>query len=279
MNLHTLLAAASLAVLGAAACSPAAEKAAPASETAAKEAAASTCPDDGPRLPGTGLCRGRAVNYFDPARLTDAPGDLPEGQECTFVINETMTPDANEAILYRASSCNGKTTTLEFSIGARSASLGRATSGLFDQLPAPGEEGWEVVRIFRLEGVADPKAMILEIAKGNATEEQVKAAEVDACEVRPAGDGFPVDAVLVDVNDAYKQASKLGPYDPVTDGPGAGVYAACGSYGITDASGDYWMIRDGYAWFVRLGQDLPDFDASSLTVFTKGADGSWGPKG
>lgn len=258
---------AALALFGVFACTPGEDK-------TAERVAEATCPDDGPRLPGTGLCQGRAANYFDPARLSAASGDLPEG--CSYVINETMTPDPDEAILYSALSCKGRTTQLEMSAGAGSASLGRVTSGFFEQVPEAGAEGWEVVRLFRLEGVADPKAKILEIAKGNAAEEKIDAAELAACEVRAAGEGFPADALLVDVNDAYKKEKKLGSHDPETDGPSAGVYAACGSYGVTDAV-DFWMIRDGYLWFVRQGQDLPDFAAGSLTVFRKGADGAWGP--
>jgi hypothetical protein len=267
MKTLSLLAAAL--ALGAIACTPAAEK--PAEKTAE-----ATCPDDGPRLPGTGLCQGRAVNYFDPARLANIKeGDLPEG--CSYVINETMTPDENEAILYNALSCNGKTTKLEFSAGARSASLSWGVSGFFDNVPTDGEEGSERVRIFTLAEVADPKAMILDMAKATAKEEKAPAAEIAACEVRQAGDGFPADAFVVDVNDAYKKANKLGPYDKgSTDDPGTGVYGACGPYGVTDAV-RFWMIRDGYAWFVDQGQDVPDFDAASLTVFRKGAEGAWAP--
>lgn len=253
--------------LGAVGCAPPQSK-----DTAA---AAATCPDDGPRLAHTGLCQGRAVNYFDPARLTTTGTDLPEG--CTWVVNETPTPDPEEAILYNALRCNDKTTKLEFSAGARSASLGWGESGLFDTVPKMGEEGAELVRIFTLEGQADPKAMILEMAKGLAAERQVSPAEIAACAVRPAGEGFPADAVVVDVSDAFMKANKIGPYDGLTDGPEAGAYGVCGDYGFTTDSQRYWMIRDGYAWFVDLGQDTPDFDAGSLTVFRKGADGAWGP--
>lgn len=260
--------AAALAFVGVVACTPAADK-------AGKTTAEASCPDDGPRLPGTGLCQGRVANYFDPARLSGAQDDLPEG--CSYVINETMTPDPNEAILYNAMSCKGKTTKLEFSAGARSASLSWGVSGFFENVPTGGAEGSERVRMFSLQDVADPKAMILDMAKATAKEEKVPAAEIAACEVRPAGGSFPADAFIVDVNDAYKKANKLGPYDKgPKDDPGAGVYGACGPYGVTD-SARFWMIRDGYAWFVDQGQDLPDFDATSLTVFRKGADGAWAP--
>jgi len=267
MKLCSLFAAAAL-LIGAAGCTPAADK-------PAEKSAEASCPDDGPRLPGTGLCQGRVANYFDPARLAGAEGDLPEG--CTYVINETMTIDPEEAILYNALSCKGKTTKLEFSAGARSASLGWGVSGFFDNVPTAGEEGSERVRVFSLLDVADPKAMILDMAKATAREEKAADAEIAACELRQAGEDFPADAFMVDVNDAYRNANKIGPYDTgPADDPGTGVYGACGPYGVTDAP-RFWMIRDGYAWFVDEGQDLPDFDATSLTVFRKGSDGAWAP--
>ena len=268
MKLCSLFAAAAL-LIGAAACTPAGNK-------SAENSAEALCPDDGARLPGTGLCQGRVANYFDPARLSAATGDRPEG--CSYVINETMTHDPNQAILYNALSCKGKTTKLEFSAGARSASLDWGVSGFFDNVPKAGEEGSERVRLFPLEGVADAKAMILDMARATAREEKAKAIEVAACEIGPAGEGFPVDAFMVDVNDAYKKLNKLGPYDGLKDGPDAGAYVACGSYGY-DGGLSYWMVRDGYAWFVKQTQDLPDFDAGSLTVFRKGSDGAWGPVG
>lgn len=275
MKRRILPAAAALSVallLALAACMPPARQ----QEAARSDGKASpaACPDDGPRLPGTGLCRGRAVNYFDPARLSAASSDLPEG--CSYVVNETLTPDPNEAFLYNALSCNGKTTSLEFSAGAHSATLGYGVSGFFENTPTQGEDGSQIVRIFPLEGVADPGAMVLDIVKGAAREANVTGAEIAACALRPAGERYPADALVADVNDAYRKAHRLGRYDGAKDGPGAGVYAACGPYGFTDAQA-FWMIRDGYAWFVDQGQDVADFDAGSLTVFRKGADGTWGP--
>jgi hypothetical protein len=188
-----------------------------------------------------------------------------------------MTPDPNEAIVYNALSCKGKTTKLEFSAGARSASLGWGVPAFFDHVPTAVQDGWELVRQFRLEGVADPTAMILDMAKATAKEEKVVAAEIAACELRPAGDRFPADALVADVNGAYQKAKKFGPDDTGSrDDPSTGVYGACGSYGITDAQ-VFWMIRDGYAWFIDQGQDAPDFDAGSLTLVRKGADGVWAP--
>lgn len=255
-------------VAGVVACAPAANQ-------TADKASATGCEAGAAKLAVTGLCPAQALAAITPARVTAMTGELPEG--CSYTVAETATPDANEAILYRALSCKGKTTQLEFSAGARSAAMGYGVSGFFDNVPKMGEEGADLVRLFRLDGAADPKAMILTMAKATATEEKAPAAEIAACELRAAGEGFPADALVVDVNDAYQKSKKLGRYDGgPKDDPGTGVYAACGSYGFTDAR-VFWMIRDGYAWFVNQGQDIPDFDAGSLTVFRKGADGAWAP--
>ncbi|MBY0447380.1 MAG: hypothetical protein K2P95_01710 [Hyphomonadaceae bacterium] len=257
MKLNACIAAAGL-VFGLAACKP------PATGAPANPAQAACAAGDA-RLPGTGLCQIGAVNLFAPERLSNLSNrhdELPPG--CQWLVNETMTPDPNEAILYLALQCGKKTTKLEFSAGAHSAALGYGVSGFFENVPAQGEEGWERVRLFRLEGVPDPKAMILEIALGNAREQGAAAAEIAACTVREAPE-IDLDAYLVDVNDAYKKANKLGAYDDgPKDMPNYGVYGACGPFGVTDASGDFWLIRDGYAWFVQQGQDTPDFDAASL---------------
>lgn len=268
MKLLARVAAAAL-VFAAAACKP--PPGAP--ETAAAEAA---CAPGDVRLPGTGICQLGAVNLFAPERLSNLSNrhdELPPG--CAWLVNETMTPDPSQAILYLALRCGEKTTKLEFSAGAHSAALGYGVSGFFPNVPALGEEGSELVRLFPLEGVPDAKALILELALGNAREQGAAAAEIAACTVREAPE-IDLDAYLVDVSDAYKKANKLGPYDDgPKDSPNYGAYGACGPFGITDASGDFWLIRDGYAWFVQQGQDIPDFDATSLTVFRKGADGVW----
>jgi len=270
MKLYACVFAAGL-VFALAACKP------PATGTPGTKAQAGCAAGD-TRLPGTGLCQIAAVNLFAPERLSSLSNrhdELPVG--CEWLVNETMTPDPAEAILYLALRCGGKVTKLEFSAGAHSAALGYGVSGFFEKVPAQGEEGSELVRLFPLEGVPDPKAMILEIALGNAKEQGVSAGEIAACSVREAPE-IGLDAYLVDVSDAYKKANKLGAYDEgPADMPNHGVYGACGPFGVSD-SHDFWLIRDGYAWFVQQGQDMPDFDAASLTVFRKGSDGVWAQK-
>jgi hypothetical protein len=175
-----------------------------------------------------------------------------------------MLPGGDEAILFNTMTCNGKATKLDFAGGARSAALTVAQSAVFD-----GDQGnREVVRIFRTAEVADPKKMILDMARGTTTNK----AEAAACAVRAvsrteaAEKSFPDDALVVDVSDAYKRAKQLNDQDS---------YAVCGDWGLDTGAQVFWLIRGGYAMFVDLGQDLPDFDPSTLTVVRKGPDGAW----
>jgi hypothetical protein len=224
----------------------------------ANTAARGPCPDDGPRLPGTGLCKGRAANYLlgEPSQ---EPVSLLEG--CSWTTGEATLNDIG--VLYRTMSCKRRETKLEFTAGAQTAALTYKRSAVFRDIPGT----YEPVRIFNLEGVTDPKAMILDMAR-KAADDQAEAA---ACEVRLANDDrFPPGALVVDVNDAWRKAKGLGEGDgPESD------YAACGVWGISTSGLSYWMIRQGYAFHVDMGQDLPDFDPGSLTMMRRDEGGVW----
>ncbi|MGE3142508.1 MAG: hypothetical protein AB7L65_04250 [Hyphomonadaceae bacterium] len=233
-----------------AACSPSTG----AAPKAAADMAQGACPDDGARLPVTHLCLGRVANYLEPARL--APGMALEGPaaHCSWTFNETAVGDGSEAILYRAMTCDGVTTTLEYAGGAHSASLSYAASALGN------EAGREVVRLF-VSDPADPQAVIRYMING------LPRAERRKCEVRPAGiDGWPSDALVIAYN---AQAAAALPQDQPN--------AVCGEYGLNEDEAAFWLVRDGYAYFFQLGQDGLDFDPNSVTLFKRAADGSWAP--
>lgn len=217
---------------------------------AATDAAATEpCPDDGPRFPGTGLCTGRISNYIDPARLPEI--NAPEGCEWTF--NETMMID--QALIYRALSCKGVTTQLEFSAGAQTADLTYVTSALGYE----NTEAFPLVKVF-VSDPAAPQAVIASLKNDLPAEEQAK------CIVRSANiDGWPTDAVVLAYNDADTATLP-------TDEPNA----VCGPYGLDEDTQNYWIVRNGYAFFFQLGQDDTDIDPGSFTVLTKYADGTWG---
>lgn len=222
-----------------------------------EQTAQSACPDDGPRLPITNICAGRAANYLNPEVLWASDG-LPEG--CMWVVNETAMGADDEAILYQAARCGNKTTQLELRAGARSGALGYVTSALYDNVPAD----FEPVRIFTTEGQADPKAAILAMVKATTVDKR----EAAACEVQPyspPGSKAQADAFVIDVSAAYRAANKITKND---------VHTNCGPFGTADGQ-RYWSIRQGYAWFVDFGQDSPDFNPNSILRMKREASGTW----
>lgn len=263
MNLHQVRAGLAAATLLAmlAACQkdtpPAPAASASASPTAPVVTAAEPgCPDDGPRFPITHLCVGRSINYIDPnlRLIAEAPKD------CSWGMVETAfpLPDGEGALLYRALTCKGLTTKLEFSAGAHMAELRYAVSALYT---GPEAKGHVVVRIFD-GGGEDPKKQIL------AQKAAIKdAAERDSCEVLPADDkAWPADALLLKPNAAAW--AKLQNGDPVW---------ACGPYGVDEDAQVFWRVAQGYAWYFTMGQDTMDVDPASLLIFKKGVDGAWAP--
>lgn len=241
------VAAAVLAVLGLAACEPGATRKSDA------QAAASDCPDDGPRLPGTGVCQGRAWAYLDVADGAAEPA-LPDG--CTWTVNETMLP-GDEALLYRAATCHGVTSKLGYAGGAHSASISYEVSA------ARGDEakGDEVFQLFGVD--PDPQGAI------KAALAALPAAERRRCGIEPAGiDGWPKDALVIRPNAATRAAHK----------DDEGPLPTCGPYGVGEDATTYWRVRQGFAWFFNISPGPLDFDPASITVVAKSADGAWGAK-
>lgn len=245
MGIRFMAAMAAIAIL--AACGPQ-NAAKPSAEAAAP---ASGCADDGPRFPGTDICLARASSYMDPARLAVAPPDLgTDVQGCEWVINQTMLA-GDEAVLYRALRCNGKTATLAYAGGARSASLTLATA-------ARGAAGEELVRIFTSDA-ADPQGSI------RALIADAPEAERPKCEVQPAGrEDWPADALVISYSQAFQRELDV-----------TGIDAVCGGFGLDEGAQTYWLLRGGYAWFVSLGQEVPEIDAGTITLLRKGPDGTW----
>jgi hypothetical protein len=217
------------------------QKAAPVAEAA--------CPDEGPRLPGTGLCQRTAANFIERAAGASEVS-YPEG--CTSVINETMLP-GDAALIYGAAQCAGKTTTLAFAGGAHSASITYET----DAVGGDAAKGQEVFRLFGVD--PDPQGAL----KGAIAE--LPAAEQAKCEIRAAGvEGWPADAVVIAPTAAAR--ATLPKDEPLK---------ACGPLGLDEDSQTYWRVRQGQAWFFTLGQENAGFDPASLTIIEKGPDGAW----
>lgn len=210
------------------------------------------CPDDGPRFPGTAICKGRVSSYFDPNNL---PTDVATPAGCEWDFNETMLTTESEALLYRALSCKGVTTKLAYGGGAHSVELTYETSALF----GADTKGQKLVQMF-VSDPADPYAVILSLREGLSPEESAK------CVVKKAAlDGWPADALVMTYND---EAAKT----LATDEPNA----VCGEFGLDEDTQNYWLVRQGFAYFFTLGQEDSDIDPGSFTYITKDADGSWG---
>ncbi|HWA23104.1 MAG TPA: hypothetical protein VG735_11970 [Caulobacterales bacterium] len=244
MYLKSIVAVAALALCASCGPKPAA--------SAAPSISAAPCPDDGPRLPETGVCQGRAWAYLDDFKGAREPS-LPGG--CTWSVNETMLP-GDEALLYRAASCKGVTTKLAYAGGAHSASISYETSAVFGN----SVKGQEVIRLFGTD--PDPQG---------ALKEQLAAlpkAEREKCEIHPAGiDTWPSDALVIGPTKAAR--AKMPKDEPIS---------ACGPLGLDEDSQTFWRIKQGFAWFFQLGQEETDFDPATITVIAKNAEGGWGAK-
>lgn len=215
-----------------------------ASPNRAAPRAVSDCPDDGPRLAASRLCRGRAVNYLN--IVGGEQPQLPPG--CSWVVNETPMP-GGDFLLYLAAGCKGRVSQLAFAGGARFSFLSVASSALSD-----GQPGGKIITIGSAEP-NDPSRNVLLYAQG-AMDNKAAAAR---CRVRKSGGGDPSDAVVVDVSPAEAaRAARAAQGEP---------RAACGPFGLDQENTQYWRVFGGFSWFFNLGQDAyQDIDPRSLTL-------------
>jgi hypothetical protein len=210
----------------------------------------SDCPDDGPRLPGSGICQGRGVNYLNIVGGSE-PGLL---DNCSWKLNEAAMP-GGDYLLYMAASCGAHTTQLEFSAGARSAKVNVVRSGLGEGAP-----GGAPITVFTIDK-ASPENSILAIVQ-NAMEDKAEAA---GCEVTGQGpdSGYPSDALQV-ANGAVAAEQAKTEYGSM-DG-------TCGPLGDWGDTTTYWRVLGDYGWYFELGQDwYQDFDPRTFTI-VKAAD-------
>lgn len=211
----------------------------------------SACADGGPRLAGTGLCQAEASALL----VADPDVRTPELENCTWSVKEIMLP-GDEALLYRAATCAGVETTLGYAGGARRAELSYESSAIYGD----AARGRVVVAFYGTD--PDPQGAL------NAAIAELPARDRGSCQIVQAErEGLPTDALLI-APSALARA-RLFENRPVV---------ACGPQGIDETRVRYWRVRQGFAWFVDLGDRDPDFDAGNMAVFTRGADGEWRPK-
>lgn len=233
-----------LAALAAGACHGAPREGAEA--PARPAAAAHSCADDGDRLPLTGLCTGRAVNYL----AMDASASPPAPDGCSWQVMETQMPDG--VLLYRGLKCEAGETKLEFAGGAGRGELRLVSSAYLGKIDEPPA----YVLVYPVEGDARQGVTV------RARQAIADPAEAARCSARPArGQGWPRDALVVD---GAGGATQTGPR------------SACGDLGANDELAAFWRVSQGHGWYFQMGQADMEIDPGSFTLMTKQPDGSWG---
>lgn len=210
--------------------------------------ASSDCPDDGPRLSGSGICQGRGVNYLE-FTVGEAPL-LSEG--CEWKLNETRMPEG-DYLLYLAAACKGVITELEFSSGAHLASVAVVKSALDG-----GEVFVDLMNVVPLK-TANPQNEVLKLSRQqvNDPSEAAKCRIVNYTD-EPSDDRFTIEKY------SLEEITELAQDGPLDD--------RCGRFGTYGEITAYWRIFGGYAWFIKLQDDAyQDIDPRSLTV-VKAAD-------
>ena len=212
------------------------------------------CPDDGDRLPVTGLCASRSLAYLNTAGGQST--DLPDG--CEWAVQET--PFDKQVLLYRALKCAGKTTKLAYKPGADLAELSYETAGYSD--PDRAMKGSVLVQIAKADP-KDPSGSILKIALPAVPDPAAR----QKCHIEKAGNEFwPTDALVVD-DLTPEEAAKVD-----SDGP---RNANCGHFGMEGDASVFWRVFQGHAWFFQLGQDSWQIDPGSFTLLSKDSRGQW----
>lgn len=238
-----------LAAMGLAGCGPSGQTATTGREDVTPGAAPSTapCPDGGPRLPESGVCAAKAASL-----IQQRGSEMPAQEGCEWVIGETAMP-GDEFLLYRAAKCGEKTTRFEFAGGARSAELNYVVSAF-------GIEGPERSKVATIISAEEPDVSANLLA---FTREAIEdPARREKCAARKLeGEGLPEDGWEVNVSEA--ELAKL-PQDEIPPDQ-------CGPYGASGDTLRYWRVFGGFAWFMDLGQDMPDYDPGTFTLVSKEA--------
>ncbi|WP_109807334.1 hypothetical protein [Sphingosinithalassobacter portus] len=210
------------------------------------------CPGKGLRLPLSGLCLSEAETYL---RIADGPEPELQGP-CSWAINEAWL--AGQMLLYRAAECSGRVSRLYGSADAHMASLERIETAYhedgsaFGKLEAPLPYA-DVYARFKSTPAEDVEARALYEEPRDV---------VQRCSARRATEVS--DGYIVDVSPAERARQPQ-------DEPPAHL---CGAYGYGDDA-DLWRVFQGYAWFLKLGQDYQDIDYRSLTLVEEDGKGGW----
>ena len=239
-----------LTLLSAAACDRAETKSLGA---ARPKAEAPICANGEGPLPLSSLCQEQAAALLlAPART--APAAV---QGCRWIIRET--PFADNLLLYRSLSCDGKAAMLELQVGNHESDLIYVDAPGTPVLDADGQP-LVLAKIFA--GNPGGRARALWETRDSVEDKQAAS----RCDLKPPyREGYPPDALIVDVvrNKADLQREDAMP--------------KCGPFGYhpTAEAFNFWRTHQGYAWFMQLGTDVWSIDPASLTLIHRDRTRKW----
>lgn len=219
--------------------------------SAAPAIPAEPCATSGGLLPGSGLCRDAAM-----ARLPSTRRNAwtpPIGCDTTA---QEIPLSSGRWLLYAAQRCGEAVARLEAGPGpSGSQPAGQPTgqTGVLELRYAqaarskalPGKRALTLV-----EGKPAPYEAVHALVMNGLSPRQVRN-----CDLRtPEVEGYPIDALVFDLPpaDARKAAA--------LDEP-------CGPYGRSARTDSYWRLFDGIGVFYVFGDNQPEFDPASLTVY------------
>ena len=192
------------------------------------------CPDDGPRLPASNVCKGRAVNFMntDDLAISAPDGCIWETQELDLLLDEV--------ILYRSLTCGEQDTRLKLEAGAQSATIVYGASALGH------EQGGFAARLFGGNEDTAPESYLTSVI------ERGKGA---TCEIGPPSlEGWPSDALVIGVRSP----------------DGASILESdCGAFSFLQDANAYWRLVDDFAIYFDSGQDVSAIDPASFTIIKK----------
>ncbi|KPL68433.1 hypothetical protein SZ64_10085 [Erythrobacter sp. SG61-1L] len=205
------------------------------------------CPDNGERLPITGMCTSRASGYL---KYT-AGGEPAKPKGCDWVMQETAMA-GGAVLLYRALQCKGDATKLVWAAQHGDTEPARLT---YETSALGNSKGRVAVEIAASQDSA-PGAGMLALVRSEIRD----PLQATRCVTRRADvAGWPADAQLVDV------------------WPGTPSGGACGQYGFDRKTPAFWREFQHHSWFFRLSPGRQDIDPGSFTLVAWGEDGGgWG---
>lgn len=219
---------------------------------------AADCPDDGPRLPFTGICAGRAVNYLGGEATY---GDYLPDPDCEWVVNEVQVVE--DALLYRALRCKGVTAQLEYAGGAQWAQLMVARSALDAAYgSAVSDPDKPLVWFNTIDPDDVERELDMRSRLGSEAELRGRVCAISKVDPSISPDGYVFDITPADPRYAQSQEGPMG--------------AQCGPFSYGDGSVRFWRVLGDYAFLFDLSADIyQDIDPNTVTLLRPDGSGGW----